>query len=140
MVSDAMSAGCEIITAGDTSVILEIAKSFGSASLERDSSGDPAIIGRTEGLKYGITFHSCNNRKCDDLLFMSAFSTTGVSSSKVNEWNKTRRFGKVYLDDEGDPHIELAANLDYGICKKNLEDTFELWVNVLKDAKGKLSD
>ena len=50
--------------------ILEIAKGFGTASLDKDNVGDPRITGRIDGQKYTIHFYGClNGKDCDDIQF-----------------------------------------------------------------------
>lgn len=45
------------------------------------------------------------------------FGLTGytVTAAQLNEWNKTKRLGRVYIDDENDPVLEsdLLANAGY---------------------------
>ncbi|MDZ7631093.1 MAG: YbjN domain-containing protein [Gemmatimonadaceae bacterium] len=39
----------------------------------------------------------------------SYFGLTGTSANvnTINEWNKTKRFGRAYIDADGDPCVEL---------------------------------
>ena len=37
-----------------------------------------------------------------------------ASVAKVNEWNKSKRFSRAYIDDEGDPVIESDLDLEGG--------------------------
>lgn len=126
----------QLISAQEPEVILEVAKGFGSANLDKDSSGDPRITGRIEGVKYGITFYGCNSGKeCDDVVFVAAWSDTDVSLNDVNGWNLKKKFGKAYIDKDGDPRLEMAVNLEYGVSKENFEDTFDWWSTALKEFK-----
>lgn len=125
-----------LVSAEDPEAILNIAKGYGSAVLTTDSSNDPFITGRIEGTKYGIVFYGCSNgRNCDDILFSAGWSGIEVSIYDINAWNRTKKFGKAYLDNDGDPMLEMAVNLDYGITHKNLDDTFNRWVIALKGFK-----
>lgn len=63
---------------------------------------------RIEGYKTQI-FLGDNGKS---IQFHAAFGDEQVALAKVNEWNRTKRFSKSYLDNEGNPHIEL--DLDYG--------------------------
>ena len=51
----------EIVSAQEQEAILNVAKGFGSASLDKDSDGDPMIVGRVEGTKYVIFFYGGDN-------------------------------------------------------------------------------
>lgn len=114
----------------------EIARGFGSAELDKDSQGDPRITGRIEGTKYGIYFYGCvKGADCDDIQFSASWSGPKVSLEKINDWNRTKRFGKAYLDKDGDPNLEMEVNLDYGVSAKNIEDSFNWWTKALKEYK-----
>ena len=128
--SGAAQAGyaADIIDAEDPEAILDIAKGFGSARLDTDSAGDPKIVGRINGTRYGILFYGCSNGKqCDDIQFFTAWAGVTVSMNEINKWNSEKRFGKAYLDDEGDPVLEMSSNIDYGVTERNLEDSFDWW-------------
>ncbi len=54
---------------------------------------------------------------------------------EINAWNRDKRFGKAYLDDDGDPALEMNVNLRYGVSRKNFDDTVDFWRIVLKTFK-----
>ena len=54
--------------------------------------------------------------------FRASFSGTNATLKKVNEWNKSKRFSRTYLDDEGDPVLELDLEFDGGITKARVAD------------------
>jgi hypothetical protein len=123
----------DLVGAGNPNDILAVAKGFGSATLEKDSEGDPKISGRINGIKYGIYFYGCTEGKdCTDIQFATGWSGAKVEMSKVNDWNRTKRYGKAYLDKENDPMLELPVNLSYGVSPKNLDSTFEWWGAIVK--------
>ncbi|MBU2977103.1 YbjN domain-containing protein [Alteromonas sp. C1M14] len=123
----------DLITAEDPYEILNIAKGFGSANLKKDSSGDPMITGRIDGNKYGIFFYGCSDgRNCDEIQFVAAWSGVDASLSDVNEYNRLRKFGKAYLDSDGDPNLDMIINMDYGITVETLEDNFDWWTKIIK--------
>ncbi|NRT57212.1 YbjN domain-containing protein [Sphaerotilus uruguayifluvii] len=131
-----MSGAVELVTAKFPQTIFQIARGYGSAELSKDASGDPRIIGRINGIKYGIYFYGCTNgENCVDIQFLSSWSGASVSQSDMNDWNRTRRFGKAYLDREGDPVLEMSVNLDQGVTKENLEKTFEWWSRITTQFK-----
>ncbi|HET20032.1 MAG TPA: YbjN domain-containing protein, partial [Chromatiales bacterium] len=104
--------------------VLEIAKGFGLAELEKDKDGDPLISGRIQGVKYGIHFYGCvDNKSCSNIHMFAFFDGEGISFRHINDWNTETRFGKAYIDKDGDAAIEMNVNLGYGVSRKNLEDT-----------------
>jgi len=122
-----------LIDATDPGRILQIAKGFGSAELTRDSTGDPFITGRMDGIKYGIFFYGCEKgRDCDDIEFVASWTKTGATLDKLNEWNANRRYGTAFIDKDGDVGLKMTTNIDYGVSKKNLEDSFDWWGKAMK--------
>ena len=122
----------EIISAENPEAILNIAKGFGSAKLEKDPGGDPLITGRIEGKVYIIVFDGCENgKKCDDIHFGAAWSGKKVSLNDINRWNRDKKFGTALLDTDGDPVLRMFVNIDFGVTEKNLEDTFDWWSKAL---------
>lgn len=138
--STASASATELITAEDPEVILAIIKGFGSGRLKKDSEGDPMIIGMVEGIKFGISFYGCKKGSdCDDVQFVAYFTDASLSLQKINDYNMRTRFGKVAIDGDGDLKVSMTVNLDYGVTRKNFEDTVTFWTLVLKQAKEHFS-
>ena len=94
----------QMIDGSDPDQILNLARGYGSANLEKSDNGDPLIRGRIDGVGYAIFFNDCtNNRNCDTLGFYAGWTDTNVTEAHVAEWNRTKRFSRAYIDDEGDP-------------------------------------
>lgn len=139
LLAGASPALAQLVDATNPSRIYEIAKGFGSAELDKDSQGDPRITGRIDGTKYGIYFYGCSNgRDCDDIQFSAGWSGAKVTLDDVNRWNRQKRYGKAYLDRDGDPRLEMVVNIDYGVSSKNLEDSFSWWMKALKGFKEEI--
>ncbi|MCG5513194.1 YbjN domain-containing protein [Ectothiorhodospira shaposhnikovii] len=119
----------EIVDAKDPEKIRQLAQGYGSATLTTDSVGDPMIRGRIDGTGYTIMFYGCSqNLNCKNIQFTSAWQTNGqYTLEDMNQWNRVARFGKAYLDDEGDPVLEMNVNLDFGVTARNLDDTLDWW-------------
>ncbi|MDR1360479.1 MAG: YbjN domain-containing protein [Deltaproteobacteria bacterium] len=119
---------------------MEIAKGFGSATLGKNESGDPMITGRIDGIKYGIYFFDCtSNKDCRSIQFSAGWSTTDKPSwDKINEWNRDKRFGKAFLDTDGDPRIEMDFPLPE-VQTSYLEIFFSWWQTALKSFQNHLN-
>jgi len=125
-----------LITAANPQTILDIARGYGSAELSTDSVNDPLITGRIDGTSYRVYFYGCSNgRNCKTIDFYAAWSSNRVSLRDVNEWNRTKRFTKAYLDSDDDPILEMSVNLDNGVSRGNLDYTFDWWKVTLKQFK-----
>ena len=114
--------------------IMNIARGFGSASLETDSQGDPKVSGRIDGVRYNVFFYDCtDNKACESIQFSAAWrrGDVEVPLAKMNEWNRSKRYGVAFLDNEEDPVIQMDVNLEHGVTRRNLDETFRLWTTVL---------
>ena len=118
----------DLVDATDPSEIVNLARGFGSASLDVDGEGDPMIVGRINGTRYVVYFYGCSSgRNCREIQFNAAWGSNNVSMSDINGWNESTRYGKAYLDSDGDPNIEFTVNLYRGVSRDNLEDTIDWW-------------
>lgn len=130
------ASAAQTVDAENPDAILNIARGYGAATLEKDNQGDPKITGRIDGSKYGIFFYGCSSgAKCDDIQFAAAWAGKKVSLEDINKWNRDKRFGRAYLDRDNDPVLEMDVNVDHGVTKANLDDTFDYWVKVMKAFK-----
>ena len=112
--------------------ILNLARGYGSATLEAQSNGDPKIAGKVEGGTYQVFFMNCtNNTNCEDLNFYAGFADNKPTLEVINAWNRDKRFGKAYLDSDLDAVIEFDLNLVHGVTRENLDAAFSLWTLIL---------
>ena len=112
--------------------ILNIARGYGSATLETQSNGDPKISGRVEGVTYQVFFMNCtDNASCEDLNFYAGFLDNKQTLDVINAWNRDKRFGKAYLDSDLDAVVEFDVNLEHGVTRENLDAAFGLWTLIL---------
>ena len=122
----------ELIDATDPDEIVNIARGYGAATLGVDGVGDPQITGRIAGNAYSIFFYGCTEgRNCTNLQFSSGWITDRVDMDRINAWNRRNRFARAYLDDEDDPIIEMDVNMEFGVTRRNFDDTFGVWSAVL---------
>ena len=124
-----------LIDATRPRAILSVAKGYGTAKIGRTKKGKPKITGRLAGFKYGVYFYGCNKQHtgCKNIQFAAYFTgVSGLSEYKINDWNRRYRFGKAYLDKDGDPFITMNVNLFGGVTTKNLDDTWDWWRTVVK--------
>lgn len=68
--------------------------------------------------------------------FQSSFEDSDATMETVNEWNKTKRYSRSYLDDDNDPILELDLDLEGGITRgrinsflKTCTASFKAWLS-----------
>jgi hypothetical protein len=136
--SVARAEDAEILKSPDPAMVLESAKGFGSAKLEKDDSGDPMISGRLEGVKYVIYFYGCeNHEKCKSLQFSFGY-TDPFTVEQANEWNKKYRWIKAYAGDGS--NFKMDVSFIGGITKANFEEQFSTWDSLTSDIKTFLNE
>ncbi|MEM9148544.1 MAG: YbjN domain-containing protein [Pseudomonadota bacterium] len=117
-----------LVDGSDPAAILRAALAFGEAEFDTDGEGDPMIRGDVGGYRYVVFFYGCSEgQNCTGLLLRAAFVTLGQTEADMAEWNRTQRFGTAFLDEEGDPVLEMDLNLFGGVSPANLEDSFDWW-------------
>src|SRR5690606_21764699 len=126
----------------DPEAIRVVASGYGSAELQTDEAGDPQIMGRMDGQRYAVTFYDCEvGANCTSLQLSAVWVVDGaVTPEAINEWNRTKRFGKAYLDEDGDPWVEMNVNLAFGVTRQNLDDTFDWWRIVVEEFQTSVVD
>lgn len=58
----------------------------------------------------------------ESIQFYVAFKESEANARKVNDWNKSKRYSKSYLDDSGDPCLELDLDLTGGVTEARIVD------------------
>lgn len=111
------------------------------AQLETDSDGDPTIKTSFGGISTQIFFYGCSDgRDCKEIQFSSGFDLTdGITFGKINEWNRTNRYGSAYRDDEDDPWLRETVVLDGGVTPDNVRNWIDRWdvaIGLFKDHIG----
>jgi len=122
----------DLVDGSNVNAIMDIARGYGSASLSKQKNGNPLINGRINGIKYGIYFYSCKEgANCTAMQFYAGWKVGDAAEdakmTKLNEWNRTKRWGRAYLDRVGDIAVEYDINLAFGVTRANLDDSFDYW-------------
>lgn len=114
--------------------IANIARGYGSVSIETGNTGNPVLSGKIEGVSYYVFFRNCSDTHtdCEDINFYAGFLDNKQTLDAINAWNRDKRFGRAYLDGDLDAVIEYDVNLEYGISRQNLDSSFGVWSLVLR--------
>ncbi|MBZ9990568.1 YbjN domain-containing protein [Mesorhizobium sp. BH1-1-5] len=124
-VSVARAEDAEILQKPDPTAILDIAKGFGSARMDKDDNGDPMISGRIDGVKYAVYFYGCEDHEnCKSLQFSTGY-TDPLTEEQANAWNKKYRWVKAYAGDGS--NFKMDVSFAGGITRANLEEQFSNW-------------
>jgi hypothetical protein len=131
----AVPAHAQMVRGQDPSTLVDALQNAGyAAKLGTDKVGDPMITSGISGTTFQIFFYNCtDHRQCATVTFHSGYDLADpVSLTTINEWNRGKRFGRAYLDKEGDPILEMDVDLDDGGLSPALfTDNVEFWATIL---------
>lgn len=96
-----------------------------------DSNGEPIWLFAHRGITAMILPHDrIDSGAYESLLFYAAWSTeTPFEFSVVNDWNRRARFGRAYVDEQGDPVIELDLLLSGGVTLETIKAYIAVFVD-----------
>ncbi len=101
-----------------------------------DKDGDPLIRSSLDEAKTSVWFYECNaKRRCHSIQFAAGWSGVGTSASQIAEWNRTKRFGRAYLDRQGDPWVEMDVDLEHGATTEALANNITRWQLAMRTFK-----
>lgn len=114
--------------------VANIARGYGSVSIDTAVNGDPMLSGKIDGVAYYLFFRNCSEAHidCEDLNFYAGFLDNKQTLDAINSWNRDKRFGRAYLDADLDAVIEYDVNLEYGVSRQNLDSSFGVWSLLLR--------
>lgn len=134
LAAGAAHADDQLYSNADPDLVLDIAKGYGAATLDKDSDGNPMISGRLEGVKYTIYFYGCDKgANCRSIQFSTGY-TDAFTDAKANEWNVKYRWVKAYEQDGS--NFRMDVDFKGGITRANVDANFETWdsfISTIKD-------
>ena len=97
-----------LVKPGEVDQIVDIARGFGSGTLEKDET--EYVRGRINGTLYVIFFNDCNSDRseCQSLQFYASWEGVPVDQAAINGWNRDKRFAKAYIES---PFFYLSLKL-----------------------------
>jgi len=137
----AAPAAAQNVTADPQRLVAAMQAAGYQAELGKDNTGDPMITSAGSGTKFVVLFYNCTNHTaCTTIQFQTAWAMkTKPTLASINEWNHANRFGRAYIDKEGDPGVMMDVNLDKGGMSPALfRDNLDVWVAVLAALKRHL--
>ena len=130
----AAPAQAQMVTASKPETVIKALQAEGyAAKLEKDGEGDPMIVSSADGVPFRVHFYGCTGGKdCATVQFSAGYDREGETPlTLINDWNRDKRFGRAFLDKEGDPYLQMDVDLDGGgVSNALFVDNFEFWVTI----------
>ncbi len=90
--------------------------------------GEPYLSFTHQGDKMALYLYDCVGGECGAVQLVAGFSLDEPATLEtVNEWNRTKRFSRVYMQPEGAVFIEMDLDLAGGVMPGAIDDWFEIW-------------
>ncbi len=127
-------------------LVLPVSQVFAASQL-KDNYSDAELIGiliadgysAIEKLKDGVikvkvdgSTYLLLNDEDGDLQAYFAISDAVISYRDINEWNKSKRFSRAYLDDDDDPVLEADLLADGGLSEKHVTEFFGIFLQSVR--------
>lgn len=128
----------QMIDATDPDAIAGVLQGLGyRASVEVATNGNPRIRSASNGLNFTIWFYACTDgRACRSIQFMTSQDLpSGMTATRANEWNSTKRFTELFLDKNGDPFLVLDVLLAGGVSVENFKAVVRIWDSLVGEFK-----
>jgi Putative bacterial sensory transduction regulator len=105
-----------------------------TARIDVDGGGDPRIYLKIDGYDYDIFFYGCEpgtkeDRICASYQFFIGFIVPDAFPlSKINNWNKARRYARAYVSKlvSGDMHARIEIDVLQAGTGANPDELFRL--------------
>lgn len=101
--------------------------------LTYDERNDPVISGRISRSDYLIQFYECENGAfCNSIqFFVQAAKPPAMTAETVNTFNARWRYVRATIVGS-QVRLQMDVNLDAGVTADNLEDTLDIWRQLLE--------
>jgi Putative bacterial sensory transduction regulator len=115
----------------DLDQIAELMKGAGYRAELKGEKADRYLRSASSGYNFSIFTYGCNDdgTKCKSVQFYAGFNPkVSPTLEKMNEFGRDNRWGRYYLDKDGDPVIEFDLDLEQGGMSEELFlDNVEYW-------------
>jgi len=100
--------------------------------ITKDDAGDPMIKSSSDDINWRVYFYDCTAGRCTSIQFSAGFDLdNGITYSKCNEWNYTKRFARCALDDEMDPYARYDIDVGKGYTSESMDYALATWLLVV---------
>ena len=100
------------------------------ARIDKDSNGNVIIKSRVAGVNFDVYFFDCSDAGCREIQFAAGWSNSEIPQSKVNEWNTTKRYLRVYTKPGKVIWAEQDAVVGRGTTE-NIDECLHTWGTVI---------
>jgi hypothetical protein len=106
------------------------------AEVLTNDQGQQRIRTRIGGWNVTLNFYSCEDKQtaCKSIGLRAFFENEKKKGAAfANDWNRDKRFTKVYIDKDNDVNIEFDILFRNGVTRSNIKAYFDVYEDQLRD-------
>jgi hypothetical protein len=96
------------------------------AKLATDSKGNEIVSSSVAGINFDVYFYDCNSGRCSSIQFAAGWTNSSASQARINEWNTTKRYLRVYSKPGKVVWAEQDLVVSHG-SSENIDDCLTWW-------------
>lgn len=106
--------------------------------LGNDSFREPMVESYAGSTRFYVNFYECaQSRTCQNIQFRTGYATKGrVTLAQINDWSSRWRFGRMYLDPQGDVILDMDVDARRGLDAPAVDSQIERWLEVVREAEA----
>ena len=106
--------------------------------LGNDSFREPMVESYAGATRFYVNFYECaQSRTCQNIQFRTGYATKGrVTLAQINDWSSRWRFGRMYLDLQGDVILDMDVDARRGLDAPAVDSQIERWLEVVREAEA----
>lgn len=106
--------------------------------LGNDTFREPMVESYAGSTRFYVNFYECaQSRTCRNIQFRTGYATKGrVTLAQINDWSSRWRFGRMYLDPQGDVILDMDVDARRGLNAAAVDAQIERWLEVVREAEG----
>ncbi|WP_265529975.1 YbjN domain-containing protein [Sphingomicrobium marinum] len=130
----ALQAGASVDPADPATVIAALQERGYRAEMSQDGAGDPMVLSSDSGINFAVIFYGCEeNANCKTLQLAATYGFDGgkrPGADVLHEFDRAHRYTRTYLDEEGDPWIEMDVQVKDGpIEREEFDEALDIFLS-----------
>lgn len=103
--------------------------------IEKTADGESYITTKTKGgVNFDVDLYDCEAGRCRAVQFTASFDLKSpLPLAKANDWNRTKRYVRLYVNKDGDPVFQYDANVAPGGTYEALDDDLDVFTQFIPE-------
>lgn len=119
-----------LIAGTDANGLVAALQRAGFTAEVKTQGREVTVLGRIDTLPFQAFLGNCSpsGGGCTDIELYAGFSGgQKIPLERINGWNARTRYARAYLDEDGDPALQMDLSLQGGISADSLRGHLQTW-------------